>query len=67
MLVVSAIVNPNENPYKNLIIVITVKLFAMKKEQLTINCIVDPIRINFFLPYLSDNLPLIIDPKKIPR
>jgi hypothetical protein len=67
MLVVSAIVNPNENPYKNLTIVITVKLCAIKKEQLTINCIEDPIRINFLLPYLSDNLPLIIEPKKIPR
>lgn len=67
MLVVKAIVNPKEKPYRNLIIVIVTRLLAMKKAEVTISCIVDPIMINFLLPYLSESFPLMMDPKKIPR
>jgi len=67
ILVVKAIVNPKANPYKILIIINMGKVFAKRKEQLTISCMADPIMMSLFLPNLSANLPLMIEPKKIPR
>jgi hypothetical protein len=67
ILVVNAIVKPKLKPYPNRIKFIKLTLLANKNINENIDCNPVPIMIRPFLPCLSDSLPLMIDPEKIPK
>lgn len=67
ILVVRAIVKPKLKPYPNLIKVMKDTEFANKNSVENTNCKAVPAIINDFLPCLSESLPLIIDPEKMPK